>query len=84
MAFSIIFGVGSLSFAFTLKDLTICVMNALIYVGLAVFYFKIDKDLRKSPDCNKNGDGIVDIIMIVLSVALFVILFIKYRDNCLS
>ena len=84
LAFSIIFGVGSLSFAFTLKDLTICVMNALIYIGLAAFYFKIDKDERKSLDCNKNGDGIVDIIMIVLSVALFVILFIKYRDNCLS
>ena len=57
-------------------------MNALIYIGLAAFYFKIDKDERKSPDCNKNGDGIVDIIMIVLSVILISLLLIKHREEC--
>ena len=84
LAFSIIFGIGSLAFSFIFKDLVACGMNLLIYVGLTVYYFKMHKDLRKDKNCNKNGDGIVDIIMIVLSVALFVILFIKYRDNCLS
>ena len=84
LAFSIIFGVGSLAFSFVFKDLVACVMNLLIYVGLTVGYFKLDKNLRKEKDCNKNGDGIVDIIMLVLSVAVIVLLLIKYRENCMK
>ena len=84
LAFSIIFGVGSLAFSFVFKDLVACVMNLLIYVGLTVGYFKLDKNLRKEKDYNKNGDGIVDIIMLVLSVAVIVLLLIKYRENCMK
>ena len=84
LAFSIIFGVGSLAFSFVFKDLVACVMNLLIYVGLTVGYFKLDKELRKLKNANKNGDGIVDIIMLVLSVAVIVLLLIKYRENCLK
>ena len=84
LAFSIIFGIGSLAFSFLFKDLVACVMNLLIYIGLTVGYFKLDKDLRKEKDANKNGDGIVDIIMLVLSVAVIVLLLIKFRENCLK
>ena len=59
-------------------------MNALIYVGLTVFYFKIDKNARKLKEYNKNGDGIVDIIMLVLSVCLFAFLLLKYKDECVK
>ena len=84
LAFSIIFGIGSLAFSFVFKDLVACVMNLLIYIGLTVGYFKLDKDIRKEKDANKNGDGIVDIIMLVLSVAVIVLLLIKFRENCLK
>lgn len=84
LAFSIIFGIGSLAFSFFFKDLVASCMNALIYVGLTVYYFKIHKDKRKEKPCNKNGDGIVDIIMMVLSVAVFVFLLIKHKDECLK
>ena len=84
LAFSIIFGIGSLAFSFVFKDLVACVMNLLIYIGLTVGYFKLDKNLRKEKDYNKNGDGIVDIIMLVLSVAVIVLLLIKYRENCMK
>ena len=84
LAFSIIFGIGSLAFSFVFKDLAACVMNLLIYIGLTVGYFKLDKNLRKEKDYNKNGDGIVDIIMLVLSVAVIVLLLIKYRENCMK
>ena len=84
LAFSIIFGVGSLAFSFVFKDLVACVMNFLIYFGLTVGYFKLDKELRKLKNANKNGDGIVDIIMLVLSVAVIVLLLIKNRENCLK
>ena len=84
LAFSIIFGIGSLAFSFIFKDLVACGMNLLIYVGLTVFYFKIHKDERKEDYCNKNGDGIVDIIMMVASVALLVFLLLVKREECLK
>jgi len=84
LAFSIIFGVGSLAFSFVFKDLVACVMNLLIYIGLTVAYFRLEKEKRKHKDANKNGDGIVDIIMLVLSVAVIVLLLIKYRENCMK
>jgi hypothetical protein len=84
LAFSIIFGVGSLAFSFVFKDLVACVMNLLIYIGLTVAYFRLPSEFRKEKEFNKNGDGIVDIIMLVLSVAVIVLLLIKYRENCLK
>ena len=84
LAFSIIFGVGSLAFSFVFKDLVACVMNLLIYIGLTVAYFRLPSEARKEKEFNKNGDGIVDIIMLVLSVAVIVLLLIKYRENCLK
>ena len=84
LAFSIILGVGSLAFSFVFKDLVACVMNLLIYIGLTVAYFRLPSEFRKEKEFNKNGDGIVDIIMLVLSVAVIVLLLIKYRENCLK
>ena len=84
LAFSIIFGIGSLAFSFVFKDLAACVMNLLIYIGLTVAYFRLPSEARKLKDYNKNGDGIVDIIMLVLSVAVIVLLLIKYRENCMK
>ena len=84
LAFSIIFGIGSLAFSFVFKDLVACGMNLLIYIGLAVAYFRLPGDFRKEKEFNKNGDGIVDIFMLVLSVAMIVLLLIKFRENCLK
>ena len=84
LAFSIIFGVGSLAFSFVFKDIVACGMNLLIYIGLTVAYFRVPKEYRKLKEYNKNGDGIVDIIMLVLSVAMAVLLMIKYREECLK
>ena len=84
LAFSIIFGIGSLAFSFVFKDLAACVMNLLIYIGLTVAYFRLPSEERKLKEANKNGDGIVDIIMLVLSVAVIVLLLIKYRENCMK
>ena len=84
LAFSIIFGVGSLAFSFVFKDIVACGMNLLIYIGLTVAYFRVPKEDRKLKEYNKNGDGIVDIIMLVLSVAMAVLLMIKYREECLK
>lgn len=84
IAFSIIFGIGSLVFAFIFKDLVVAGMNCLIYVGLTTFYFKLTKKTRESKNANKNGDGAVDIIMMVLSVALIAFLILTKREECLK
>jgi len=80
LAFSIIFGVGSLSFSFLFKDVMVSFMNTLIYIGMAKYYFELGKD-TSTKDYNKNGDGAVDIIMLVCSMILF--LFLIY-DNIMN
>ena len=80
LAFSIIFGVGSISFSFLFKDVMVSFMNILIYIGLAKNYFDLGID-TSSKDYNKNGDGAVDIIMLVCSMILF--LFLIY-DNIMN
>ena len=84
IAFSIIFGIGSLVFAFIFKDLVVAGMNCLIYVGLTTFYFKLRKEIRKDKPANKNGDGAVDIIMMVFSIALIAFLILTKREECLK
>lgn len=84
IAFSIIFGIGSLIFSFLFKDLVAAGMNALIYIGLTAYYFQLNKEARKLKDLNKNGDGAVDIIMMVFSVVLIAFLIIKNKEDCLK
>ena len=84
IAFSIIFGIGSLVFAFIFKDLVVAGMNCLIYVGLITYYFKLRKEIRKDKPANKNGDGAVDIIMMVFSIALIAFLILTKREECLK
>ena len=80
LAFSIIFGVGSISFSFLFKDVMVSFMNILIYIGMAKNYFELEKD-TSAKDYNKNGDGAIDIIMLVCSMILF--LFLIY-DNIMN
>jgi hypothetical protein len=84
ISFSIIFGLGSLIFSFFFKDLVAAGMNALIYIGLTAYYFQLDKESRKTKELNKNGDGAVDIIMMVFSVVLIAFLIIKNKEDCLK
>lgn len=84
IAFSIIFGIGSLIFSYLFKDIVVAGMNCLIYVGLTAYYFKLDKDNRKLKIWNKNGDGAVDVIMMVASLVLIAFLIIQHKEDCLK
>ena len=87
LAFSIIFGIGALLFAFIFRDLIIAGMTTLIYIGLSSFYFNTSQyELYKSQKrrANNNADGIIDIIMMLISVILIVFLLIKKRDECIK
>ena len=80
LAFSIIFGVGSLSFSFIFKDIMVSFVNILIYIGLSKYYFELGKD-TSGKDYNKNGDGAVDIVILVCSIVLF---FFLIYDNIMT
>ena len=68
ISLSIIFGLGCLSFSF---------MNILIYLGMSIYYFQISEDDRNTKQFNKNGDGVVDIIITVFSIILFFYLIVE-------
>ena len=78
-AFSIVIGVVNLCLSFGLKDIMIAVMNLLIYIGCTIYYFNIE-DYRKK-NFKNNGDGVIDIIMIILSALAIGLLFFMYKTD---
>ena len=82
LAFSIISGLGAIAFSIIFKDLLVCFFNILIYTGCLVYYVKIHNAIRKLKYLNKNGDLIVDAIMIFLLLGTLLFLSIKYKLKC--
>ena len=72
--FSILFGICCIAFSFIFKDIMICFLNILIYLGLTKYYFSLGEEKRSTKNYNKNGDGVVDVIILVLSFILFLYL----------
>ena len=77
MAFSLLFGIGSLAFSIVFKDIIICFMNILIYFGMARYYFDIPNIYRSTKDFNKNGDGAIDLLILICSIIWFLNLIIE-------
>ena len=86
IAMPIIEGVGALVFAFFFKDVIIAFMNVLIFIGAAAYYLSIHKDYRKKDLSNGHGpgEGIIDIIFMVLAVVVIVVLIIMKKKECLK
>lgn len=80
--FTLFVGLGNLGFAYFFKDVVVAGFNLLLYLGMAVYYFKIPAKTR----AGYNGalDGIIDIIMILLSLAVIVLLIIKQKEALLK
>ena len=78
LAFTIVIGILSNAVAFLLKDLVISLMNLLIYLGMLISYFRLEKDIRKAL-YKHEIIGIFEIIMMVISVAYIVFHIIRYR-----
>jgi hypothetical protein len=64
---SLAVGIVNLIISFLLKDMILAFQNFLIYLGATIYYFGMHKLIREH--YNENADGIIDIIMIVLSLA---------------
>jgi len=79
--FSIFFGLCCLIFSFAFKDIMISFMNILIYIGMTIYYFQMDEDRRSRKQYNRNGDGIVDVIILSFSIILFFYLLVDRLIN---
>jgi len=75
VAFSILIGLGNLAFAFFFKDLLVAVINLLIYIEMAKYFYLV-KDYIPN-----KADGALDIIMVLVSGGIIFYLFFKEREN---
>jgi hypothetical protein len=82
ITFSILIGLGSLIFSFAFKDLMAAVTNFLIYVGMINSFFgPKGKDKEQKELFNGVGEGVIDIIMMIINLAFIVFLILKHTDG---
>ena len=74
ISFSILIGLGNLGFAFFFKDILVAIINLLIYIEMGKFFYD------KKPN-NINADGVIDIIMGIISAGVIFYLLLKERDS---
>ena len=72
-------GIVNISLSLALKDFMISVMNLLIFIGCTIYYYNLDDYIKDH--FKDNGDGIIDIIMIVLSSVAIAFLLYMYRGT---
>ena len=78
IAFAIIIGIINLCLAIFLKAVMIAFTNLLIYIGMVCRFFDNKKDEIKATYGSYTG-GIIEIIMMILSLLVIVFLIIQYR-----
>lgn len=77
IAFSLIVALCSFAVSFFLKEIIIPFINLLIYIGMTVQFFKINKDSRK--DYYSEAPGAFNIIMMIFSLGMVGFLGMKMR-----
>ena len=82
IAFSIIIGLVNISLSFFLKDVFISGMNILIYLGMIITFFNSSKETRER--YNGVTEGILDIIISVLTIANICFLIYKYKTKLIE
>ena len=81
LAFSIIFGIGSIAFSYVFKDIIICLINIYIYKDLAETNLNdiplANKGEFKLKDVNYFADGAIDMIILICSFLLLIYLIVE-------
>ena len=81
MIFSLLVGLVNLVIAIFLKDFIISVMNAVIYLGLLIFFYSIKGERKDEMDPPKI-EGILDLIVFVCSlVGAAYIVYLKCKNS---
>ena len=82
LAFSIIFGLANNIFSFIFKDILICFMNLIIYIGLLIYFYLYYSNAQLFEGENhKKGDGIVDIIIMIAVFVLITVLAFTLKNG---
>ena len=74
-------GVLNIGLSIGLKDPTISFANLLIYIGMAIYFYKVDEKSKDVISGKDNGDGPIDIVMMVLSALAIPIIFIQNKAD---
>ena len=82
ITFSIFIGLVNLGISVFFKEIVIAIINLLMYIGMAIQFFRIEKDLRR--EYFSEGPGVIDIFMILFSMAAIAFIFIKYKGQHIS
>ena len=80
IAFSLLIGVINLYLGLFLKELFIPILNAIIYLGFAIYFFGTKKEERDNIDVSPL-EGANDIIVFIISILTIVILAILKKDK---
>ena len=83
ITFSIFIGLVNLGLAFFLKNMMIGIMNLFIYIEMIVWFFRFSKEERDNV-YNGAAEGVIDIIMLVINLAVLSFMFIKYRAQIMQ
>ena len=82
VAFCIIMGLINLGLVFLFKDVSMAIMNFLIYLGLIIYFFNINKQLRS--EMNGSAEGVLEIILEVIALAEISFMIFKYKNELLN
>ena len=79
IAFPIFIGLLNLSLSVIFQDIILAFMNLMIFIGMIINFYAIDRDTRS--EHNATGEGIIDIVMISLSGCSILFLFLIYKKS---
>ena len=82
IAFPIVIGVVNLCISFTLKDCMISFINFLMFLGATIYFYNIESYREKN--FKSNVDGIIDIIITVLSILNIGFILFRYKMDALK
>lgn len=77
IAMPLTIGVFNLLISYFLRDYILAAMNLLIYIGTTIYFYDLPDWLRDK--FNEDADGIIDIVMIVLSAATIALILFMFK-----
>jgi len=81
ISFSLIFGIGTFIFSILFKDIMASFMAFFIYLGLVLNFFGKNKPGKEEKKIfNNDADGIIYIIMMILTLIFIGFLIMKYNN----
>ena len=79
LSFSILIGVCNSALTFFLKNIGTGITNLFLYIGMIIWFFKVQK--KERDEFNGLADGIIDCCIAAINLGILAYLFIKKRQE---